>query len=1422
MPGLSQLKKFNADILSLGNEPVLRAQRGEKPVTVPIPKGIKDESDADDFVMGMPEPVEYSDVDQKKDNAPEDFSDIMGIGSSSASENQSSENVETPSINLSVPDLSSLAAFDGPAGDDGMVPDLSMFEAPVEESEPEPEPEPEEPEIADLGLEALLGGTGFDGSEGEEDFSETEEETVEEIPEVTEVNPLDEILNQASSVVELSEEVEEIPEAVEEIPEAVEEIPEATEEVLEEVEEIADPVEEFGAEPESVEDSFGTADLSSEFDLGDQSELENPDSNESFKDSDFGDIAGLDIDAPDFGAESSEEESLPEVADASTVAAENTTESAADDFGSFDLDNMGLESAGDAEELESGMDAAGASESDSLEQTEESNEFGDLSDLGDLGDLETDDFGAADFSNDDFGASDLEIPEQAEDSAGDNPSEEIPSSFDSLDDVEKLADNFSSGIDSDFDMGLSDAEDIAEIGDAAAEIKSPEAEQTDQEFQYEGAAIDMGEGLPDSITEADSIPSSEDSFADLSSDGSDDFYSGATSESEGEEKPSAEESASEEDYSSPAGLFDSMDMDLPDMGDDSFGLPEENSEKSEQETDSFDSTDLSTDDSFDSATDSDTSFGSEESEESGSSDFDIGSIDIDAPMDFSMDGDSSSEDSSETSEEMPSMDEDLSGFNFDLSDTGDDSSDSFEESAPTEKFDTSEMDGLDFGIPDTDSALEKGNFELGNSDDFAAETGDFEIPGFSDVQTVEVNKNGKIKVPAKEEEKEPEDESDLPPNTLSDEQYEKFLKNLAGYPLNVRMAVEELIVKNEFTDEAEFGIIQKVLKKASARQLASELEKMLDIAISVPRDFERRTAEEYEAYKASFQYQLSNKIIPGAIVSIAGVIICFFMFQFVKYFVYRPICANSLYSQGYKLLQSEDFPQSETKFQEATRYQLMKKWFMEYARGYRDHKQYIRAEQMYRNTLYCFKHDKAAGLEFAEMEMNDLANYEKTEEIILRDVLDYHINDPDGILLLGDNYLEWAEEKDPSKYDEALKRYAELVQLYGANDKYLSRMLRYYIRTDNLKEVLGLKESFFPRAKSLGAQDWTELSGYCLEKLYGKLSPSDEYLRTRIEDVKEMLVRAVKADSSNPVAHYNMSKYYLNTKNSMNAEKSLKQSLEAFSKTNVIKKKNLYKNIDAYRLLGELYTNDKDYLKALESFSQGISLFTNAKTGSGLEGNSEIGNLYSDMGDIEYFIAGDYDNALLDYQDAVDNDYDNGQIRYKIGYIQYSRKKYLEAIGSFMKASEDYSDDANLLLAMGNTLSLRNDNDAAQGYYERLMDQIDSYREQHGILFPQVRKNEAEIVDAYLKSSNNLGVTLYRLAKRTGSSALNAKAMVKFQESMRAWDSVTRNQQSMVRLGGSNLAEQNLKYVTHPMPDYEPAIYTELPHTLTVEEGLTQ
>ena len=1373
MPGLSQLKKFNADILSLGNEPGLRASRGEKPVTVPIPKGIEDVDDSDDFITGMPEPVEYDVKPEKAVNVEEDFSDIMGTSSAPVP-----SNTVQPESTLNVPDLSSLAdlgafADSGDEDSDMMGPDLSMFADPIEETEPEPEPEPEEPEISDLSLEDLLGGMGFDGSEGTEEKKEDSEEDSYNIPDDDshgeEVN-VDDIISQAQQTASVTEDLEDADEF---------------DALLAQSKQNA----ENNQFPDEVaKDDFAADDFS----FGD--------GNESIKDGNFGEIDGSELDdiGSDIDALTSEGDDFSDVNDSDLAEVSEI------------VDSEAAEQISDLPEIEN-------------EEVVEEN---------------------PDFTENDFNSDVKKSPEavaadeefafdgQEIDMADGLPEEmtEVPESF-----VPVSAKKDNDGFD---EISLDDIEENPSIKD-----EGDAEENHSEKFEFppfEGFNLDdinLGDGKVDLSENSDEaqepvdLSSEENPFGEGISIEDVEFPDNESKNVENSEIPSMDDDLSLDNFAGDSFSLD--DLDLPEIADSS-------DDSAESGGDDFGMGGMTGMGGMDEAMPGDSFSADDLNMESGGDDFGIGGMTDKGGMDEAMPGDSFSADdlnmessgddfgldslntdSVSSSSSETGLGDDFP--NFDLNDLdGGSTSENIEDAGPIESFDISEMDGMEF--PDTDSQLNgAGGFELGSSDEFGMENGDFEIPGFSDVDTVEVNKNGKIKVPESEKkEQDEEDNNNLPPNTLSDEQYAKFIKNLSSYPLNVRIAVEELVVKNEFTDEAEFEIIKKVLKKVSARQLAAELEKMLDISIPVPRDFERRTAEEYEAYKQSFQYQLKNKIIPGAIVSVAAVIVCFFLFEFAKNFIYKPARASMLYKQGYALLESEDFPQSETKFNEATKYSLQRKWFFNYARGYRNHKQYIRAEQMYKNILYCFNHDKTGGLEYAAMELNDLANYEKVENILLRQVLDFHVNDQDGILLLGDNYLEWATEKDSSKFDDARRCYSDLIQLYGNNsskmDLFSSRMMRYFIRTDNLLEVLTLKERFYPRKKSLSAEDWTDLSGYLLEKLYGPLAPADEYLRSKIEDVKDMLVTAVKADSSNPVAHYNIAKYYINTNNSFYAKSSLNNAINAFEKTESHRRKDIYRFIDSYRLLGEEYTQEADYLKAMESYTSGISLFTNENIGRGLEGNSDIGKLYSDYGDIEYFVAGNMDGALESYQDAIDNDYDKGEIRYKIGFIQYGKKNYSDAIGSFMKASEDFSDDPNLLLAMGNTLSLKNDNYVAQSYYQRLLNQLNAEKEQKGILFPQVRKDEAEVVDKFLKVTNNLGVTLYRLARRTGNSAMNAQAMVNFQNSLRAWDSMTRNQQSMTRLGGSNLAEQNIKYVIHPTPEYEPAIYTEIPGTLSCEE----
>lgn len=809
----------------------------------------------------------------------------------------------------------------------------------------------------------------------------------------------------------------------------------------------------------------------------------------------------------------------------------------------------------------------------------------------------------------------------------------------------------------------------------------------------------------------------------------------------------------------------------------------------------------------------------------------LGSFDIDSLIDESANDDSASSGENESDSSDKPLGE-IEAFGGDseepLGEIPDASmdvpSDGMEETS-LETFDTSGMEDVDFGSSPSSSSLSGDEFPstdegLSAEDDFVLDSS-FEIPGFSDTETADFGKK-KSGLDIIDFSKGKEGR---PKNSLTDDEYVQFKKNLSNYPLNLRIAIEDFIARDEFTDDAIFEVIEKVLKKTSARQLATQLEKILDISINIPRDFERRSFAEYEAYKQSFQYQLKNRIIPAAIVGIILCFVCFGLFKAGQHFIYKPVMANINYKQGYTLLEANEFPQSEEKFWTAVSYKPVKKWFFQYAFGYREKKQFERAGQMYKNILRYFNHDKIAGLEYSEMELYDRANYERAEEIVRREVLDYHINDADGILLLGDVFLEWAEV-DPSKYELAKQEYLDLIQRYGGNNVYLSRMLRYNIRTDKLREVLTYKNMFYiskqdkQNLKNLGASDWRELSGYLLDKLYGSLSKNDEYLRTSIEDVLAMLNLAIKSEPLNPVGHYNLARYFIHNGNTEQAKVELEHSLDLFDDQQVRSKKNVYREINATRVLGELYAASREYLKAQTLYTRGINLYNEEHEASELEGDVNTGKLFADMGDLDYFISGELDDALFNYERAIEIKNDTPSINYRVGSIYYGKKDYDNALLSFIKVSEKEPRDPNVLLSLGNVLSLKGDNFAAESYYSDLLRELDKGRERQKVLLPQSDQDDYETVDLYLKVNNNLGVTLHRLAQQTGNSNMNAEAMVRLSDSIRAWDALTRNQQTMIRMEGSNLAAQNSKYITHPYPDFEPAIYTDIPRLLSGEKGL--
>ncbi|MBP5359772.1 MAG: hypothetical protein J6Y69_11405, partial [Treponema sp.] len=151
MPGLSQLKQFNADMLNVGDEVKIRSARGEKPVTIGIPKGIDFEDDSEDFRAGMPQLSEEEQqqaeaLAAERDRAANDFSDITGETTESSGDQKESD-VQA------IPDVSDLFSPAVTASVDDL--DLSEFETEKKEEEVIAE-EPKETPIEDLDLDALL------------------------------------------------------------------------------------------------------------------------------------------------------------------------------------------------------------------------------------------------------------------------------------------------------------------------------------------------------------------------------------------------------------------------------------------------------------------------------------------------------------------------------------------------------------------------------------------------------------------------------------------------------------------------------------------------------------------------------------------------------------------------------------------------------------------------------------------------------------------------------------------------------------------------------------------------------------------------------------------------------------------------------------------------------------------------------------------------------------------------------------------------------------------------------------------------------------------------------------------------------------------------------------------------------------------
>ncbi|GMO41225.1 MAG: tetratricopeptide repeat protein [Treponemataceae bacterium] len=1420
MPGLKQLRQFSEDVSKIGNEPEIRKAKGEPFVPYRVPKGVSDKDDSDAFIGGLPSRENNSANKESVDGgeSPKNAEtvglsdifedpDLVGFFNGTQDELPEPQPINTAAAKPSVPESAVLPTED----DSGGLPDIDGLDDFLDEAltppsaedanaqqQPAAQPEkPGEPQASQPPSEPTAkpdeqpespsadGGLNLDDINFDDIDFEALEKTGDE-PDDAALNfdELDKFL--AESLAPPSAEdanAQQQPAAQPEKPEE----PQASQPPSE-------PTAKPDEQPESPSADGGLNLDDINFDDIDFEALE--------KTGDEPDDAALNFDELDKFLT----ESLIPSAEKTDAAEKPAEPPPADDVsGLDDEDSETPETAGDEPEADSGglespgeqpeaPEAEGAAEPGELPETGETDDGLNLDDI-DVDDIDFEtpektgdepDDAALNFDELDKFLTESLIPSAEKTDAAEKPAEPPPA-----DDVSGLDDEDSetpetAGDEPEADSGglesPGEQQEAPEAEGAAESGEPPETGETDgglnlDDIDFDNIDFETPETAGDE-PEADS--------GGLESPGEQPEAPEAEGAAESGEPPETGET--DDDLSLDDIDFDNIDFETPETaGDepeaDSGGLesPGEQPETPEAEGAAESGEQPETGETGDAAT----------GELPPGGDFD--------GADFS-DNEISTDDGMEPPSESPAESASPEEFGTDAG------------GADVPDEDADDIFETDFAPPKNTEGAEDDEFsDVEMSGEHPGGFADFDIPGFSETETGGLEptaQRGKMDVSAREK------------NTLTDAEYDLFKKHLALYPLNLRIAVEELITGDEFSDDVVFQIIQRIVKKTPARQLANQIQKLTDKAIPVPRDFERRTAQEYETYKQSLEYQFKNRILPAGIIALIAGLLIFLLYLFARHVIYMPLKAESLYKEGYTLLQNDMYEQSEDKFDQALLYRQRKKWFYTYARGYRDKKQYERAGNMYRQILARFKHEKQAGMEYARMELYDRANYERAEEIIRREVLDYHGNDSDGMLLLGDILLEWGTEENPAKLEDAREIYATLIQLYGPTNEYLSRMMRYFIRKDNLAEVLPLKERFYNQKKKmpLSAQDLIELSGYLRGKLFGPLLPSEEYMRPLIQDVRELLEMAVKAAPDVPEASYNYGQYFLNTRMFEQAKRFLEGALDLFERAPVQNHRRILKKINAYRLLGEIHFDEKDYLRAEELFNRGLSEFETEQRSSGLKSNADVGKLYGDAGNIEYFISGDMDEAFRNYVKSIENNNDTPSLRYRVGYIQYARQNYADALGSFIKTADQKSDDTHTLLALGNTLSFRGDNFAAESYYGRLLETLKLEMAKRSILLPQIRDDHHEIVDLYMHASNNLGVTLHRISAQRGDSARNAEALVNLSESIRAYDALTRNPQSMVRLEGGNLAQQNFSYVTRPIPGYSPEIYTEIPRVLYGEK----
>ncbi|MDR2808764.1 MAG: tetratricopeptide repeat protein [Spirochaetaceae bacterium] len=654
---------------------------------------------------------------------------------------------------------------------------------------------------------------------------------------------------------------------------------------------------------------------------------------------------------------------------------------------------------------------------------------------------------------------------------------------------------------------------------------------------------------------------------------------------------------------------------------------------------------------------------------------------------------------------------------------------------------------------------------------------------------------------------------------LSEDDFQKMQETLSRYPLNVRIACEELIAEQVLAPETFSKLVKMLIRGVSAREAADFAGKLLKRSIIVPKGFEKKSIEELEAERSAFKYIFIHRILPVLRIALFIGVLALSAFYLIYRFIYTPIHADSIYRKGYEQLLSGYYEQANERFQEAGSIHRVKKWYYRYAEAFKNERHYLLAEEKYDELLLYYPRDKKGILQYADMETRYLQNYQKADSLLSRNILDYSVNDKEGLLAVGDNNLLWGDI-DPERYENAREAFARYIERYGRTDPVLERMMKYFIRTDNLKEVLLLQAHFMDdKAKrKISADSLSDLGGYLLDKkLEETKGVPNEYI-SAIDGLRDIFLTVNAMNPSLPEPYYHLARYYNYFDNTDSERTTLEDALAAFQKVPEESVRRIKYHIDTKHRYAQLLIQRREFFTAEEQLVQGIDLYESTVKRTLIPRSAQFGKLYADLGDIEYFTKeGDMETAIRFYTQAEQNGWSSPEMQYRIGASHYYLEQWGPALERLFKASTEMPFNRRILHALGNAAYMRGNYFAAQGYNNELLALLRKDRARFPVLMPQERSDQLELVERLMVAQNNMGVVMEALADRSGDDEYRSHAQGLYVESARAWDALTRDPETLLRSGirdisspSINLASLNSRNMLYPETTYKPQLYMQI------------